>query len=213
MPNPVDTELFSPCSPERRRQCREEVGIGPNRPLAVFVGRLDPQKELPWLIGAFKQVVREMPDAVLALIGDGPLQAELVRLVADSNLGESVIFAGRLNTEGVLRWLHAGDVFTLISAIEGLPCSLIEAMSTGLPPVVSDIPAHTQLVDNEVNGLVTQLGNQDSIAAGIVRLLKEPDARRGMGAACRERIAKTFSTAAVVDCYETLLAECIAPGK
>jgi glycosyltransferase involved in cell wall biosynthesis len=58
--------------------------------------------------------------------------------------------------DGVLRWLQAGDAFVLISAIEGLPCSLIEAMSAGLPSVVSNIPAHTQLVDNEVNGMVTE---------------------------------------------------------
>jgi len=210
MPNPVDTDYFRPCSPEERAQWREELQVGADTPLAVFVGRLDPQKELPWLIGAFAQVVREIPDAVLALVGDGSLRAQLGELVTSLHLDRNVRFTGRLNTAGVLKWLQAGDLITLISAIEGLPCSLIEAMSAGLPAVVSDIPAHTQLVDTEVNGVVTKLGNQESIARGLVRLLNDPPARKRMGAAARRRMVEQFSTPKVVDCYETLFAECTA---
>lgn len=208
MPNPVDTDHFSPCSAEQRVQLRSELGVDQDTPLAVFVGRLDPQKELPWLIGAFAKVVKEVPNAVLALVGDGSLRVQIKELVSKLNLEKNVIFTGRLDTAGVLKWLQSGDVFTLISAIEGLPCSLIEAMSAGLPPVVSNIPAHAQLVDTEVDGIITELGNQDSIAAGLVRLLTDPPARERMGAAARTRMLKTFSTAKVVDCYETLFAEC-----
>ncbi len=207
MPNPVDTDHFRPCSPEQRIQWRKELGVGMDTPVAVFVGRLDPQKELPWLIGAFARVVREIPDAVLALVGDGSLRVQLQELVTSLNLNRNVIFTGRLNTEGVLKWLQAGDLFTLISAIEGLPCSLIEAMSAGLPAVVSDIPAHTQLVEHEVNGVITRLGDQESIARGLMRLLTDPDARKRMGAIARKRMVEQFSTATVVDCYEKLFAE------
>jgi glycosyltransferase involved in cell wall biosynthesis len=210
MPNPVDTDHFRPCSPEERVRWREELHVGADTPLAVFVGRLDPQKELPWLIGAFAQVVLEIPDAVLVLVGDGSLRAQLGELVTSLNLDRNVRFTGRLNTAGVLKWLQAGDLITLISAIEGLPCSLIEAMSAGLPAVVSDIPAHTQLVDTEVNGVVTKLGDQGSIAHGLVRLLNDPPARKRMGAAARRRMVEQFSTPKVVDCYETLFAECTA---
>jgi glycosyltransferase involved in cell wall biosynthesis len=213
MPNPVDTVHFSPCSAAERIALRRELSVGQETPLAVFVGRLDPQKELPWLIGAFARVVHEIPDATLALVGDGSLRAQLVELVASLNLEKNVIFTGRLNGDGVLKWLQAGDVFTLISAIEGLPCSLIEAMSAGLPPVLSNIPAHTQLVDHEVDGILTELGNQESIAHGLVRLLNDPAARKRLGAAARRRMVQQFSTAQVVDCYETLFAECIGAGE
>jgi glycosyltransferase involved in cell wall biosynthesis len=208
MPNPVDTDLFSPCTPEERVRIREDLKIGQDTPLAVFVGRLDPQKELPWLIGAFAKVVKELPDARLALVGDGSLRNEIQQLVASLDLDRNVIFTGRLPMGGVLKWLQAGDLFTLISAIEGLPCSLIEAMSAGLPSVVSNIPAHTQLIDNEVEGMVTVLGDKESIAAGLVRVLSDREAGRRMGAHARSRILQQFSTPKVVDCYETLLAEC-----
>jgi len=208
MPNPVDTDHFRPCSAGERAQLREELQVSPDTPLAVFLGRLDPQKELPWLIGAFARVVREIPDAVLALVGDGSLRTQLGELVSSLNLERNVRFTGRLNTAGVLKWLQAGDLITLVSAVEGLPCALIEAMSTGLPAVVSDIPAHTQLVDTDDNGVVTKLGDQESIARGLVHLLQDPAARARMGAAARRRMVEQFSTSKVVDCYETLFAEC-----
>lgn len=208
IPNPVDTDYFCPCSPEVRGRLRRELGVGLDTPVIVFSGRLAPQKELPWLIGAFARVVRELPHAILVLIGDGSLRAELGQLVSGLNLDRNVIFTGRLNTEGVLKWLQAGDVFALISAIEGLPCSLIEAMSAGLAPVVSDISAHTQLVEDEVHGIITRVGNQESIAQGLVRLLEDPAVRNRLGAAARRRMMEHFSTSKVGDCYEALFAEC-----
>lgn len=59
MPNPVDTDYFSPCSAEQRVALRKQLGIEPDTPLVVFVGRLDHQKKLPWTLGAFARVVRK----------------------------------------------------------------------------------------------------------------------------------------------------------
>jgi glycosyltransferase involved in cell wall biosynthesis len=210
MPNPVDTDEFRPCSLEERVRIREQLNLAPDTPVTVFVGRIDTQKELPWLVGAFALVVRDRPDAVLALIGDGPLRAEIGQLVRKLGLENNVIFAGRLDSKGVLRWLQAGDVFTLISAVEGLPCSVLEAMSTGLPSVLSDIPAHTQLVEHEVHGLITELGNQESIALGLLRMLADPELRARLGTAARCRMIEQYSTSQVVTCYETLFQKVMA---
>ena len=210
MPNPVDTDYFRPCSPEQRLQLRKELNVEPEAPLVVFVGRLDHQKKIPWVLGAFARVVRERPRAMLALLGDGPLRDESKALAKTLNLERNTIFTGRLATEGVLKWLQAGDATTLVSEIEGLPCSLIEAMSAGLTPVVSNIPAHLQLIDHEVHGIVTELGNEESIARGLVRVLDDPALRTRLSAAARCRMVEQFSTSRVVDCYETLFAECTA---
>jgi glycosyltransferase involved in cell wall biosynthesis len=209
MPNPVDTDHFKPCSPQDRLEHRQALGIEADTPLAVFVGRLDHQKKLPWMLGAFARVVRERPTAKLALIGDGPLRADVAALVAELHCENNVILAGRLPTAGVLQWLQAADVFTMVSEVEGLPCSLIEAMAVGVTPVLSDIPAHTQLVDHEAQGLITALGNEESIAAGLLRALDDPDLRERLGAAARCRMIQEYSTARVIDCYENLFAECL----
>jgi glycosyltransferase involved in cell wall biosynthesis len=184
--------------------------IAPETPLVVFVGRLDTQKELPWLLGAFQLVVKERPRATLVLVGDGPLRAQIVQLAKSLGIDSNLILTGRLDAAGVLKWLHASDVFTMVSAVEGLPCSLIEAMSTGLPALVSEIPAHTQLVDTEIHGLVTPMGNLEAIARGLIRLLDDSEMRARMGAAARRRILDQYATPRVVSCYETLFREVLA---
>jgi glycosyltransferase involved in cell wall biosynthesis len=210
MPNPVDTEYFRPCSPQERLQHRQVLGIGPDTPLVVFVGRLDHQKKLPWMLGAFARVARQRPAAKLVLIGDGPLRADVEALVAKLHCEPNVILTGRLDKSGVLRWLQAADVFTMVSEIEGLPCSLIEAMAVGVTPVLSDIPAHSQLVENEVHGLLTALGDEESIATGLLRALDDSALRQRLGATARQRMVEEFSTARVIDCYENLFDECLA---
>lgn len=209
MPNPVDTDHFKPATLQERLRHRQALGLGSDTPLVVFVGRLDHQKKLPWMLGAFARVARVRPAAKLALVGDGPLRAELETLVAELHCERNVILTGRLNTSGVLQWLQAADVFTMVSEVEGLPCSLIEAMAVGVTPVLSDIPAHTQLVEHEVQGLVTVLGDEESIAAGLLRALDDSDLRQRLGIAARCRMVQEFSTARVIDCYESLFAECL----
>ncbi len=208
MPNPVDTDYFQPCSGEERVQHRQELGIGAETPLVAFVGRLDHQKKLPWVLGAFARVVKERPMAKLALIGDGPLRAEVEERIKALNLSQNVIVAGRVPTPSVLKWLQAADTCMLVSEVEGLPCALIEAMSAGVPPVVSDIPAHTQLIDDGVHGLITRLGDEESIAQALIQVLDDPALRNRLSLAARRRMVEFFSTQEVVNRYETLFTEC-----
>jgi glycosyltransferase involved in cell wall biosynthesis len=210
MPNPVDTDYFRPCPPEERAQCRRELRVAADAALVVFVGRLDHPKRLPSLLRAFARLVAERPRAILALIGDGHLRDELVSQIAQLHLQRNVVLTGRVPTSGVLKWLHAADAFTLISEVEGLPCSLIEAMSAGVPPVVSSIPAHTQLIDDGVDGLVTELGNEEAIASALLRLLDDPALSNRLASAARLRMLEQFATSRVVDRYETLFAQCTA---
>ncbi len=211
MPNPIDIDKFSPCSEEERLRFRQELGVSADTPLVVFVGRLVEQKKIPWLLGSFVHVVREQPNAMLAILGDGSLGEEMTQLAMSLGLEKNVLFTGRVSSDGVLKWLRAGDVYTLISAVEGLPCSLIEAMATGIAPVVSDIPAHTQIVDHETHGLITELGNETSVAQGLLRMLRDAELRKRIAVASRERIVRQFSIQHVGDCYEELFANVLGP--
>jgi glycosyltransferase involved in cell wall biosynthesis len=210
MPNPVDTDVFYPCSSSEREQRRSELNIYPGTLLVVFIGRFHTEKELPGLLRAFRLVVNERPRAILALVGDGPLRAQIVQLARELDLERHVILTGRLDAAGVLKWLHVSDVFTLVSALEGFPCSLIEAMSAGLPALVSDIPANTQLIETEIHGLVTPLGNLEAIAGGLIRLLDDAELRARLGVAGRRRILEHYTTPHIVSCYETLFREVLA---
>ena len=209
MPNPIDTDEFAPCAPDRRRELRARFGIEPSAPAVIFVGRLAPEKELPSLIRAFAAARRDIPNATLVLVGDGPLRSELEAHAAGLSLDGAVRFTGRQTGAEVRDWLQASDVFALVSSNEGLPCSLLEAMSVGLPSVVSDIPANAQLVESEVHGLRAALGSPDLIAEALHRLLLDAPLRARMGAAARQRVLAGYSTDKVMDRYEALFSEAL----
>jgi glycosyltransferase involved in cell wall biosynthesis len=181
--------------------------------VVVFVGRLAREKELPSLIRAFAAVRRDVPDATLVLVGDGPLRSELETIAAGLSPDGAVRFTGRQTGAEVRDWLQASDVFALVSSNEGLACSLLEAMSAGLPSVVSDIPANVQLVETEVHGLHVALGSPDSIAAGLHRLLSDVPLRAHMGAAARQRVLAGYSVDKVMDRYEALFSETLDAGE
>jgi glycosyltransferase involved in cell wall biosynthesis len=209
MPNPVDTGEFTPCDPERRCQLRERFGIPASAPVAIFVGRLAPEKELQSLIRAFA-ALHDAQDAVLLLVGDGPMRDELKTLAAKLHLGATVRFVGRKTVAEVCLWLQASDVFALVSSNEGFSCSLLEAMSVGLPSVVSAIPANVQLVDDGIHGFHTELGNEASITSALNHLLLDKTLRARMGAAARGLVLSSYSVDKVIDQYEALFAEALA---
>ena len=209
MPNPVDTDVFTPCDAGRRRELRAGLDLLPDAEAVLYVGRLAPEKELASLIGAFAAGARRRPRAVLILVGDGPSRESLEERVRQLGLRERIRFAGRQPAGKVLEWLQASDLFALVSSNEGFPCALSEAMSAGLAAVVSDIPGNVQLIDSNIHGLRVPMGDEARMAEAIAELLGDPEARARMGAAARRRIVENYSTGRVVDRYETLFGEAL----
>ena len=83
-------------------------------------------------------------------------------------------------------------------------------MASGLPSVVSDIPANIQLVDDGVHGIITPFGDADRIGQAFQRLFQDPDARNAMGQAARQRAADNYATDKVVELYENLFARALS---
>lgn len=208
MPNPVDTERFSPASTLEITELRRKFGIADTALVVVYVGRLAPEKGLPILLDSFSAVVRQFPDAVLVLVGDGPLKADLLAHSGRLGLSEkNVRFVGTVAPSSVVHWLRVATVFALVSPSEGFSCALAEAMSTGLPSVVCDIPANRALVQDEINGLVVPVQNQEAVAKAITRIFEDAGLRERMADAARQHIVRNFSLGNVVDRYEALFEE------
>ena len=204
MPNPVDTDEFSPCGDAERFLLRQRFGIAQSARVVLYCGRLAPEKALPSLLEAFARVVARVPDATLVLVGEGPLRSAMADRAAELAISERVIFAGRVASDDVRSWLQTADVFTLVSIEEGFPLALSEAMSVGLPSVVSDIPANRQLIDEGTHGLLAPVGDSAAIAAGLVSLLDDSALRARMGQAARQRVLDNYSTDKIADRYESL---------
>jgi glycosyltransferase involved in cell wall biosynthesis len=204
MPNPVDIDQFSPVDLNRRAELRRARGLHLEAPVILFVGRLAPEKQLPSLVEAFAKVRGRRPEAHLVLVGDGPLRSDLEIMARDRGLQENIHFAGAIPSVDVSAWLQCADIFALVSSLEGFPCSLVEAMSVGLPAVVSDISANLQLVEDGVHGCVVPCQDQESIAQALVRLIDQPCLRSAYGRAARQRVVARYSTLQVRSHYEHL---------
>jgi glycosyltransferase involved in cell wall biosynthesis len=209
MPNPVDVVRFAPCDPGARARLRAEAGLGEHSPVALYVGRLAPEKALPSLLEGFKRALREFPDALLVLAGDGPERSKLTSLAARLQITNNIRFLGRLAEKEVVTWLQRADVFALVSEFEGFPCALVEAMAAGLPSVVSRIPGNTQLVEHEKHGLLVKQGSVDSIGGALTRLFADRAWRARMGTAARQLVLDNYSTDRIVSRYEALFASAL----
>ncbi len=205
MPNPVDPDEFRPALPGEAEEWRENHGIPVDAKVAIYVGRLSQEKGIRGLIGGFAHAALAEPESVLVLVGGGAMLEELRQLVAERGVApRQVRFVGPVPASEIPFWLRASDVFSLTSPNEGFPCALVEAMAAGLPSVVSDIPANLQLVDEGVHGLSVPFDEEEAIGRAFLTLFRDGDLRRRMGVAARQRVLDNYSTARIVERYETL---------
>src|SRR5450432_86534 len=210
MPNPVDTRDFAPCGREQRKELRVRLSAPSQACIVIFIGRLAPEKELPSLIGGFAVAIRHAPQqSLLVVVGDGPARQDSENQVNRLNLAAHVRFTGRQTVREVREWLQVSDVFALVSSNEGFPCSLVEAMSVGLPSVVSNIRGSTQLIDHGIHGLRVEVGEEAAIGEALSRLLADEAARSRMGIAARQRVVDHYSLDKVADRYEALFSEAL----
>jgi glycosyltransferase involved in cell wall biosynthesis len=209
MPNPVDTEHFSPVPDEQRRQLRAQHGLPEDASVIIYTGRLAPEKSLHVLVEAFAAVRHQRPQAYLVLVGDGPMRTALTEQTQRLGCQDNTRFVGTVAPSEIPRWLQMADVFALVSPSEGFPCALVEAMSAGLASVVSDIPAIRQLVQSEQHGLLAPAGDAAAVSAALIRLLDDQELRTRMGAEARRSVKEQYATERVLERYETLLSETI----
>jgi len=141
----------------------------------VFIGRLAAVKNLQTLIRAVALAVERVPGLEFWIVGDGAVRAELEALAQELGVGEQVRFWGqRMDTA---EFFSAADVFAMSSVSEGLPMSLLQAMSMGLPPVVTDVGGMAEVVKLADCGLLAPVGDSVAMADAIVRLAEDADLR------------------------------------
>lgn len=148
------------------RRARRAAGHGPK---IVYVGRLTRVKGVETLLAAAPAVLARLPGASFAIIGDGPRRAALQAMADALGVADRVSFPGTVADVGP--WLAAADLFTSASWIEGLPLASLEAMSWGLPVVLSDVPGHRDLVGGGATGALFPVGASDLLAETLVAAL------------------------------------------
>jgi glycosyltransferase involved in cell wall biosynthesis len=176
--------------PEQKR-LRAEVGLGPDDLVLIQVARLDYLKDHATAVRTLQGVRDRRPDAKLVLVGEGPERSKIEEEVCSRGLTEHVRFLGL--RKDVSRLLAMADVFLLTSISEGIPVTLIEAMSAALPVVSTNVGGVAEVVLDGQSGLLAPSGDDRSLAAHVLTLGEDPALRRHMGEMGRARARTEFA--------------------
>jgi glycosyltransferase involved in cell wall biosynthesis len=168
----------------------------------ILVGRLAEVKCVDLFLRAVERVRRVAPGASAVVVGDGPLRAELEALAVELGIGEAVRFVG--HQTNVEEWLRKAKIFMLTSASEGLALSLMEAMMSGLAPVVSDVGDLGDLVEHGVNGYLIGDRSAEAFARPVIELLSDDKLRETVAMAARQA-AMCHETARVTRRWDEIL--------
>jgi L-malate glycosyltransferase len=171
--NPVDRRRFHRPSPDQRAASRAALGLRPDTPVAITVGRLDRLKGVDLQVAAWPEVHRAVPGAILLVVGEGPERAALEREAAP--LGDAVRFLGF--RDDIERLLWAADVAVLSSRQEALSLAAVEAMAAGVPVVATDVGGSPEVVRDGVTGLIVPPEDPASLARALISLLGNPPLR------------------------------------
>jgi len=168
-------------------------------PLLLSVGRLREKKGFPSLLNACHYLKLGGYKFRCVIVGYGPMQSEIERLVAELELGDIVSLTGMLAQDEVIELYKRATIFILPCQItddgdrDGIPNVLVEAMAMELPVVSTNVSGIPELVEHEQNGLLVRPEDPAGLAAAIARLLDQPRRRRELGKAGRAKVCREFS--------------------
>jgi glycosyltransferase involved in cell wall biosynthesis len=201
--NGVDTERFR--SHEERVNRGDRGGCGDRDTVMLGVAaRLSPEKNLAQLILAIAECRARGRRVTLTIHGDGPLRSELQQLVARLGIGHAVRLAGTL--DALECWYPTLDAFVLPSLSEGLPMTVLEAMSCGCPVIASAVGGIPDLLDSVIGCQTLPAGDQEALVAA---LLAVPLRRRALHPA-RARVLQRHSLATMAQQYDSVYRDALS---
>lgn len=205
--NGVDTGRFRPRPDDAG--LRAGLGLPPDTPIVGSIGRLERDKGYDVVVEAFARLYASWhgprPAPALVIAGDGTERADLERRIARHAIGRAVRLLGWRDDAEAL--LPGFDVFTLGSRNEGTSISLLEAMSAGIRPVVTDVGGNAAVLGDELRDGLVPPDDPAALAAAWAAVLADPDRARRDGRVARRRVERHFSIEATARAYERLYRE------
>lgn len=197
VPYCIDCSRFAEPDPRRVASLRQELAIGNNQVL-FCLGRLNKDKGQDVLLRALRHVLHEMPDTILLLGGDGPMREELEQLSYELCVADRTRFLGNVADRDLDALFSLCDVFVLASRCvqrwEGFGLVFLEANLFGKPVVGGAVGGVPEAIEEGVSGLLVDPTDEHSVAAALVKLLKDPDLRVRLGEQGRQRVLERFDS-------------------
>lgn len=200
IPNAVDLASFD----QARVADLAALGVSANRRVVVYVGRLDPQKDLLGLLATAKSWLDRLGEYDLMLVGDGPQRPALEAKVRQMGLEERVHFTGwRDDVASVLR---ASRLLVLPSRWEGMPNVVLEAMAARLPVVATDVEGVRELLGPQAEAQTVARGDMQAFADKIVSVMSDSALAVRLGDENHARAERHFTLETMVSSYAALYA-------
>lgn len=158
----------------------------------LYTGQLNSKKGLIDLVKSAQYVCREHPKLKFILAGKGPLENHLKKLVHSLNLDRNFSFVGFVDRSTLLEYYQNATIYVFPSYYEGLPTTLLEAMSCGLPVVATDVDGTSEAVIDGETGYLVPPKNSKKLAGAILRLLADEELMKRMGEKAINRIKKHY---------------------
>jgi len=169
-PEGVDRKIFKSNSNLNRNRARERKRI-------ISTRNFEPVYNLGVLIEAIPYVLEKSSQVQFTLIGDGPERETLIQKAKTIGVDDYIEFPGRISRCEVSDHLSSSDIYVTTSISDGTSASLLEAMSCGVFPVVSDIPANREWIEDGVTGLLFPMDDPLKLAEAIQRALEDRSLR------------------------------------
>jgi len=193
--NCIDLDLYNPNVDGN--DLRRELNIGTNIALIGFIGRIHPEKGIEYLIRAVREVVKIVPEVRFLVVGDAAVgkeeyQKRMRDLSAELGLADKILFLGY--RKEVVKIIAALDILVLPSLREPFGLVSLEAMAMKKPVVATNTGGSPEVVIDGKTGLLVPPRDSGALFSAIIRLLKDKELARKMGAAGRERATSFFSS-------------------
>lgn len=182
--NGVDLAQFGPKKPISR--IYRKYHLPKDKPLLLYVGRVDPEKSISNVVSAFAGVLEKVPEAGLVIVGDGTDRQHLQDLAQALGIAKAVYFPGRIYPPDIMEIYRAATAFVTASETETQGIVLIEAAATGLPLVAVDAGAVRELCQHKKNGILCHPGDVTELTDALTKLLKNPEVCERYGQASLE---------------------------
>ena len=189
--NGTDTNFFIP----KERNDMDE-------PYILYTGRLYSRKGLVDLIESAKYVCQEHSDIKFILTGKGPNKKYLEQRINELGLKKNIYFAGFVARPKLLEYYQNATVYVLPSYYEGLPTTLLEAMSCGIPSIATDVEGSSELITDGETGLLVPPRNPKRLADAILRLLDDEELRKRISINARKHIVDNYDWEIIIDKIE-----------
>lgn len=209
IPYSVDTNIYKPISRESKSEMRKKLGLWVDGIIILFVGGINVRKGVHILLDAFISLEKKYPDIKLLIVGptykyDKKYISDIKEKIINLNLSGKVILTEN-NITNVHEYMQCSDIFTLPSRQEGFPISILEAMSSGLIVIGSDIPeiARAQITNGK-DGFVFPVGNSQKLAEVFEIVLNNESANKQISEEARNKVISKWSTEIVDKSYKDL---------